>query len=300
MSGPTAPPAGSQSRPDASMSLLVDLMTRDALDRGYAEAAARRSTHQPTGTAAGLATGWAPRVLAVALVGLLIGLGAVSLHSEAPSVARATNQLRTQVEARLTATDRLAEQVTALQAQTAKLRDRDLAASTRGEQAASAVQRLELAAGASPVTGPGMTVTLNNAPAPVDDPLGDSGPTSVQLGTVLDSDVQSVVNALWAAGAEAVAISGQRLSALSAIRSAGSAILVDFRPLNPPYVISAIGDPRTLEANFADSKAARTLHSLSSAYGLQFSVDSADSVTLPAAGGLMLHRAHRAQLRGAS
>ena len=59
-----------------------------------------------------------------------------------------------------------------------------------------------------------------------------------------------MVNGLWAAGAEAVAVNGQRLTALSAIRSAGDAILVDYRPLTRPYVVVAIGDPRTLQSRF--------------------------------------------------
>ena len=49
---------------------------------------------------------------------------------------------------------------------------------------------------------------------------------------MLDRDLQVIVNGLWAAGAEAIAVNGQRLTACSAIRSAGEAILVDFRPLS--------------------------------------------------------------------
>ena len=56
-------------------------------------------------------------------------------------------------------------------------------------------------------------------------------------GRVLDRDLQELVNGLWAAGAEAVSVDGQRLTARTAIRSAGEAVLVDFRPLSPPYVV---------------------------------------------------------------
>ena len=65
---------------------------------------------------------------------------------------------------------------------------------------------------------------------PRDDRASDTG-------RVLDRDLQVMVNALWAAGAEAIAINGQRLTARSAIRYAGEAILLDFRPLVPPNVM---------------------------------------------------------------
>ena len=78
------------------------------------------------------------------------------------------------------------------------------------------------------------------------------GRLAAAQGRVLDRDLQIVVNGLWAAGAEAISINGQRLTALSAIRSAGEAILVDFRPLSPPYVVSAVGEPTRCRPAFAD------------------------------------------------
>ena len=72
---------------------------------------------------------------------------------------------------------------------------------------------------------------------------------------VLDLDLQMLANGLWQAGAEAVAINGHRLSGLTAIRSAGDAITVDYRSLTRPYRVEAIGDPRTLQARFVESPA---------------------------------------------
>ena len=97
--------------------------------------------------------------------------------------------------------------------------------------------------------------------------------------------------ALWAAGAEGVAVGAQRLTVQSAIRSAGDAILVDFRPVSSPYVVSAVGDPARLDADFAASATARRLHSFTSAYGLGFTVRRAERVRLPAAAGLTLRQA---------
>ena len=67
-----------------------------------------------------------------------------------------------------------------------------------------------------------------------------------QQGRVIAKDLQFVTNALWESGAEAVSINGKRLTSTSAIRFAGSAIIVDFRPLTRPYVITALGDPQAL------------------------------------------------------
>ena len=69
-------------------------------------------------------------------------------------------------------------------------------------------------------------------------PAGDGGP---DLARVLDTDIQLVVNGLFASGAEAVAVNGQRITVLSPIRSAGEAVLVGFRPLTPPYTVTAVG-----------------------------------------------------------
>ena len=87
-------------------------------------------------------------------------------------------------------------------------------------------------------------VRLADAPAPIDPTTGRVSGGDVSR--VLDVDLQSVVNGLWAGGAEAVAVNGQRLTALTTIRAAGSAILVDFRPVTSPYEVSAIG-PDDLE-----------------------------------------------------
>ena len=91
------------------------------------------------------------------------------------------------------------------------------------------------------------------------------------------------MNGLWAAGAEAVAVNGQRLTGLSAIRSAGDAILVDYRPLTRPYVVVAIGDPRSVQSRFVSGPAGQALRTLEQAYGITFSVQAVDRQSIPAA-----------------
>jgi uncharacterized protein YlxW (UPF0749 family) len=102
--------------------------------------------------------------------------------------------------------------------------------------------------------------------------------------------MQRVVNGLWAAGAEAVSVNGQRLTALSAIRAAGDAILVDNRPLVPPYTVLAVGG-KTLGARFQNSVDGRYLQSMHEDLGIRSSLSDEDRVTLPAAPGLILRSA---------
>jgi len=99
---------------------------------------------------------------------------------------------------------------------------------------------------------------------------------------VLDTDLQILVNGLWQAGAEAIAINGNRLGPLSAIRTAGSAITVNYRSLSPPYTVQAIGDPATLQARFVDTAGGQAWLDLESNFGLRFEMDG-DSVSLPEA-----------------
>jgi uncharacterized protein YlxW (UPF0749 family) len=97
--------------------------------------------------------------------------------------------------------------------------------------------------------------------------------------SVHDVDLQLVVNALWAAGAEAVAVNGQRLVSTSPIRAAGETITVNFRPLVPPYKVEAIGADRKL---FEDSAVAQRFEQWVADYGLGFSVRSRSRVVVPA------------------
>lgn len=131
---------------------------------------------------------------------------------------------------------------------------------------------LRLRAGTSPVRGSGIRVVVNDAP--------DAG--ADERRKVLDTDLQHLVNGLWQAGAEAIAVNNQRLSNLSAIRYAGSAITVNFRSLSPPYTVSAIGDADTMPARFAESTSGQTWLDLQREVGLRFEMRSVGEMTLPA------------------
>ncbi len=137
----------------------------------------------------------------------------------------------------------------ALEAEIAALREQlaryeEAAAQDRGTQEAlrRQLQALRLAAGVEPVRGPGVVVELRDSPRPLrpgDDP---------NLVLVHYTDVQAVIATLWAAGAEAVAVNGERVVSTTGLSCVGTTILCNARRLAPPYVVVAIGDPDALEA----------------------------------------------------
>ncbi|MDN5600654.1 MAG: DUF881 domain-containing protein, partial [Brachybacterium sp.] len=119
--------------------------------------------------------------------------------------------------------------------------------------------------------------------------LEDSAPLpaspGVSTGTVnrvTDGDLQLAVNGLWAAGAEAISVNGQRIGPTTAIRTAGSAVLVDFRPLSPPYRITALGDAEALRTTFEESEAGEYLQEISTRFGIRRSWEEAEDLSVPA------------------
>jgi uncharacterized protein YlxW (UPF0749 family) len=272
------------------MTLLTEVMTRP-LDPGYAAAAERRRTQgsAPDGGTHGRS---AIALLALVAVGLLLATAWLQTRGTRPAGVLAREQLATEIARQDAAAGQLQRQNAALVAQIEAERTRQLQLSAQGGLA-DEVANLALVTGATAVAGPGVVVTVNDAES-VNQGGDGSDPRSQQNaddGRVLDQDLQLVVNGLWGAGAEAVSINGQRLTALSAIRSAGQAILVDYRPLSPPYRISAIGAPDTLQTRFMSGPGGRDLQYLKDNFGVRFDVASSNRLSLPASAGLGTRRA---------
>jgi uncharacterized protein YlxW (UPF0749 family) len=183
---------------------------------------------------------------------------------------------------RVTAADRRVQELeaTVLTAQNNLLNAEaaNLAGTSLGDQARERLDRLRIATGQTEVSGDGVTVTIDDAP--VDPLLGDETPP----GRVIDRDLQLIVNGLWQAGATDIAINGRRLTPTSAIRAAGEAILVNYRPMSPPYVVSAIGpDADSLAGRFRDNPAGLLLEELETQYGVIWELQTVGDITLPAA-----------------
>lgn len=138
---------------------------------------------------------------------------------------------------------------------------------------------LQEAIGQVAVTGPAVSVALDDAPRSGQPPAGATPEDLV----VHQQDVQAVVNALWAGGAEAMTIMGQRIIATSAIRCVGNTLLLDGRTYAPPFRITAIGDPAKLQRALAESSGVRAFQQASRQWGLGYRVTSEPHpVTLPA------------------
>jgi uncharacterized protein YlxW (UPF0749 family) len=263
---------------------LLDAVLAETLDPAYAEAAAARA-RRPAEGGGPTARPWRGRAL-VALTLAVAGLLVAVTYDQASASAQGRSQVRAalvdDIEQESEVADDLAGQLDGLRGEVTRTRDELLARSTVGQRALDTLASAEAGAAAVPVTGPGLLVTLANAdPKANEDPVGGSTQADASE-RVRDGDLQLVVNALWAAGAEAVSINGQRLGATSAIRFAGEAVLVDFRPVANPYEVSAIGDPDTLSTKFLASPEVGSLAVISESFGLRFEFAREDELTLPA------------------
>ncbi|MFD3682904.1 DUF881 domain-containing protein [Streptomyces sp. NPDC058613] len=288
---PASPPA----RPDASMSLLTHVMDH-SLDEGYAEASARREADGTAGVPRslkaklGLAAG-------LVLAALVVTLGAAEARMAAPVLAKERHELIDRVERADQRADGLERDIERLRKNVA---DRQRAALKQpgGGQG----ELVALLAGATEVRGPGIKLVVDDAKGSSSNgggPRESSGFSDT--GRLRDRDMQKIVNGLWQSGAEAVSINGQRLTELSAIRAAGDAILVDNKPLVPPYEVLAVGDKKRLGTAFQDSADGQYLHVLQESYGIRSTLSAQDEVRLPAASSLTVRTATAAeQQKGAS
>ncbi|MGW4025586.1 DUF881 domain-containing protein [Streptomyces sp. NPDC005009] len=296
---PQQPPVRSTparpARPDASMSLLTNVMDH-SLDDGYAEAAARRKTAGEGGMPKTLR---AKLGLAVGLVfaALIVTVGAAQARVAAPVVAKEREELIDRIDQETEAADELEDSVDELRADVSA-RQREALRDSGGDRSALA----GILSGAVAVHGPGVRLVVNDAKDASTG--GDGGPRSTtgfsDTGRVRDRDMQRVVNGLWESGAEAVSINGQRLTALSAIRAAGDAILVDNRPLVPPYTVLAVGDGGGLSDRFQNSADGLYLHALQENYGIRTAISVEDDVRLPAAPSVIVRTAQPITEKGTS
>ena len=273
---------------DASMTLLREVMERP-LDPSYAAAAAHPHPRTRRGTALTLA-------LAIA-AGAAFSVSVSSIRQPQRESSQANNHLRDEIQKRTEQVEKQAAANAALSAAIEVTQQKALGAG--GAELAAQAKRLGLAAGEVPASGPGLRITLDDAPTAEDavggDPRADA---DFDIGVLFDSDLQIVVNGLWAAGAESIAVNGQRLTAVSAIRSAGRAILVDFRALRRPYVISAIGDPDRMQAGFASGSAGAYVQSMRDNAHIRADIATSDKLVLPGAGQLVLRAAQPLETTG--
>ena len=242
-------------------------------------------------TARHRAPGWAPRggsrrgrgpmwrlapPMVVGFAGLLFVTSATNARGTDLRAGRYTD-LPALVEAR---SDRVEE----LRAEAAAL-DAQIEAASRGlggaklQRLEEALAALRPAVGLTALQGPGLAVMLDDAPADQQPP----DTVDPNLLVVHQQDLQAVVNALWAGGAEAMSLQGQRIIATTGIKCVGNTVVLHGVPYAPPYRIVAIGDPQRLRAAIAASHYIDNyLDYVSPPYNLGWSVKASPAVTVPA------------------
>lgn len=254
------------------MALLQEVLDRP-LDPGYESAAAdRREQGLP------MSTGWRSPllVLTAVVLGLVLSVSALTLRTPDPQGADARAELVQRIEAINVAGDASGAQLEQLRADIAGLEEMALRSAPvdRSGELRTAADRV----GATALSGPGVVVTLDDAPR--DGLEAEDGSTADR---VLARDLQLLTNGLWASGAEAIAINDQRLTSTAAIRFAGEAIIVDFRGLTRPYVVRAIGDPEALETEMTTGTTGAYFEDLGADYGIIVDVATEEEVTVPVA-----------------
>ena len=182
---------------------------------------------------------------------------------------------RREVDRQEKAAARLRGQVTDLQARAAAGNSRVAQERARGDA-------LGPATGLTEVRGPGLTVTLDDAPRQDGVPPASDNPDDL---VVHQQDLQAVVNALWAGGAEAVTLMGQRLISTSAVRCVGNTVILHGRVYSPPFVVAAVGDTGDMRQALRDAPGVQLFRTYVEQYGLGYSVRRSGELTLPAYDG---------------
>jgi len=223
--------------------------------------------------------------LALLLVGMVLGL-LLSLQWKAMSAVPSTDSTYERDQTALTIT-RLETEQDSLKQRVGELRqlldEKQQARSQSAELVGGLAEELALQralAGLTPLAGPGVQVILNDSTRSV-------VPSEVNPESYLvhDYDVRDVVNLLWAADSEAIAINGERIVANTSIYCVGATIMVNDTRMSPPYQIQAIGPSERQQALMTKVELLSDLRNRVSRYGLEFKVTPSDSLLLPSYGG---------------
>ncbi|WP_340540612.1 DUF881 domain-containing protein [Nocardioides sp. GXZ039] len=248
---------------------LLTLITQQSLDEDYQHAAERKAAGGPRPP-----KGRPPRTAAVVIgvFGLLVATAFVQTTRNAPVQDASRESLISRIEARRDRVAAQEEQVADLRKENAGLEDAASGLADDSQTIEVALRRLEIRTGFIAVKGEGIRITVKDSVGGGED------------GEVKDRDLGLLVNGLWESGAEAIAINGQRLTAVSAIRTSGVAIRINGVGVNSPYTVEAIGDTRVLAARLFDTTTGLTFVSTSQVYGFTYDVDdNVQDLSLPAA-----------------
>lgn len=256
--------------PDRVTMPLLAFITDQSMDEDYAHVAARRA-----GTGIRGSPPWGGRhrgaLVVAGVFGVLVATAAVQTSRNADADGASRTALISRINTRTDSVSSLQDRIVELRRQNNDLLDQSVQLADTLESAKGLLETLQVDTGFVAVTGPGVRVTVEDAPSGEPD------------GRVRATDLRLLVNGLWEAGAEAVAINGRRLTAVSAIVNSNIAIQVNRVPLSPPYVVQAVGDVRTLQADLLATTSGLTFAALAEQYGFVVQRQNDDELVLPAA-----------------
>lgn len=210
------------------------------------------------------------------LAGALIAATAITAQGTDLRPARTTDIADLVAEAKAR-NEELQRQAEALRADNERL-----AAEQGATEVLAPAPEVQFAAGLSAVVGPAVRVSLSDAPVDYD-PVG----VDPELLVIHEQDVQTFVNALWAGGAEAMTIQGQRVVATTAVKCVGNTIVLEGVPYAPPYVITAIGDQDALVSALDADPKVQIFQQYVAVHHLGYTEQRLSRVEMPAYTGIL-------------
>ncbi|WP_404869104.1 DUF881 domain-containing protein [Kitasatospora griseola] len=226
-----------------------------------------------------------------ALAGLLFYVSGRTAHGTDLRTDNSLLKLSDVIQQRSTQNQQLQEQVAADQNRA------DGLAREQGQSPddAARLAALQQAAGLDALHGPGLTVTLDDAPPNATARIPGVPEPGVNDLVIHQQDIQAVVNALWRGGAEGIQVMDQRLVSTSAVRCVGNTLLLQGRVYSPPYVIRAVGRTEALRSAVDADPTIRNYLGYVAAYGLGWKVQEGNDLSLPGYAGSIDLRAASAQ-----
>ena len=248
---------------------LLTLIVARSMDEDYAHVAQQRAAAgdvRPQVARPHLAS-----VAAIAVLGIMAAVVAAQTDRQADVDELSRAALVEQINSRSDDLQDLQGRVAELTRSNATAASNSIKVQGQLDDLEARARRAELTTGHSVVHGPGVRITVDNRPdADVDS-------------EIRDEDLAVLVDGLWEAGAEAIAINDQRINALGGIRNTNRAIHVNGRPVNAPYVVSVIGDNRTLQARLVETYQGQQWFGLVNGLQFVYQADNVDDIRLPAA-----------------
>ena len=223
-------------------------------------------------------------IVAFAAAGFLLAASTLTANGSDIRVERPA-QLRDLVQNEANKIDKLENNLIDIQSEIEEITNGSVRSEIESTQVK--IQQLSPVAGFTSMVGPGLVITLNDAPQ-VDLSIPENERPDVNDLLIHQEDVQSVVNALWAGGAQGVSLMGKRVIATSAVKCVGNTLLLHGKVYSPPFRIEAIGDVTKLTKSLRDDPNVAILQDYVDLFGLVYEVQKAALIELPPYEGSLL------------